>query len=71
MKNKMNLLKIILLFHLVKTSMFEIEISIDWKNYINMDNTYLKAFDKNIISLNGIEIFNYLNMIDLSYNKIR
>ena len=65
----MNLFKIVLLFQLMKSAIFEVEIAIDWKNYINSD-TSLKAFDKNIISLNGIEVFNYLEWVDLSYNKI-
>ena len=70
MNNKMNLLKIILLFHLIKTTILEIEIvSIDWQKYINSSN--LIAFDKKIKSLNGLLTnFTYLKSIDLSNNRI-
>ena len=65
----MNFLKIILLFQLIKTSIFQIEINIDWKKYISSDS--LTAYSKKIKSLNGIESFKYLKSIDLSSNQIK
>ena len=61
---------IILFIIFFKKIVFSFE-NVNWNEFLNVNQTELKAVFKNIESLNGIENLKQLKSIDLSSNKIK